>query len=173
MPDYESFNGGRICKVAGTSAYWDNRGYPASANWRYYPTTYGSVPTCGYDGAVNNPIPPSKSPNFWAASRAIATLARTGRYSTSGSEYLDTGYWYSVDIPNGFSAGSVSIQAWDRTSNCDAGCRTPMGDDNGPHTRFRVYKAGAMKYDMSTLQTPSCTSGSAHSGYVTSNASST
>lgn len=175
VPDYESFTGGRICKVAGTSAYWDNRGSSGSSNWRYYPKSYsGGAPTCGYNGTMNNPIPASKSPNFWAAVEGYGNSHGNGdAYSTSGSEYLDTGYWYSVDIPDGFTAGSVSIQAWDGTSNCDitGGCRTPMGDDSGPHTRFRVYKAGAMKYDMSTLETPSCASGSADSGYVTSNSS--
>jgi hypothetical protein len=172
VPDLGSFSGGRICKVSGTSAYWDNRGSTDSGDWRYYPKSYGSAPTCGYNGSVNSPIPPTKSPNFWAAVEGYGNDHGNGdAYSTNGSEYLDTGYWYSIDIPAGFSAGSVSIQAWDGASNCDIGCRTPMGDDSGPHTRFRVYKAGAMKYDMSTLETPSCSSGSADSGYVTSNAS--
>ncbi len=115
-------------------------------------------------------IPSQKSPGMWAAVEGYSQQHANGdAYSTHGDEYRDTGYWYSIDIPpGGVNGDEISIQAWDGTSNCELGCRTPMGDESGPHTRFRVFKAGDMKFDMSALTPADCSSGSADSGYMTS-----
>ena len=94
-------------------------------------------------------IPTDKSPGMWAAIEGFSNAHGNGdAYSTTGAEHRNTGYWYSVDIPTGFTASSVSIQAFDLTSNCDLGCRTKLGDQSGPPTQLVVYKAGALKFDL-------------------------
>lgn len=151
---------GQSCSVPGAGAYWykySNSGGAFPAGWRYRNSSY-SYPDCTYGSGVH-PIPTQKSPNFWAAIESYNYGHANGdAYSNAGSEYRDTGYWYSVDAPaSGVNGGTISIQAWDLTYNCNSivgGCRTPMGDTGGNSNstvRMRVYKAGALKYDMSTI----------------------
>lgn len=159
------------CEVPGTNSYWykENSGYTFPRGWRYRNNPGFNYPDCTY-GAPVSPIPSEKSPNFWAAVEGYNNAHGNGdAYSTKGDEYRDTGYWYSVDIPDSGVNGNVSIQAWDGATNCELGCRTPMGDDGGPSTRFRVYRAGALKFDMSAITPASCSTGSNDSGYVSSN----
>ncbi|MBS1849255.1 MAG: hypothetical protein JST73_13350, partial [Actinobacteria bacterium] len=111
-----------------------------------------SLPACTYAGYQDSPIPTQKSPNFWAAIEGYTNNHANGdAYSTSGAQHRNTGYWYAVDIPASGLTNPVSVQAWDLNSNCKLTCRTAMGDDSGPRVRMVVYKAGALKFDMTQI----------------------
>lgn len=137
-------NAARIVRVGGTWYY--ARDLP-DCTWSYARTTTTTVPA--------NPIPPEKSPNFWAAIESYTYGHNNGdAYSNAGTEYRDTGYWYSIDIPDsGVTDGVISIQAFDLAFR-NVGSRSPTGDasaNNNSVVRMRVYKAGALKYDMSAI----------------------
>lgn len=153
-PALPNVPGGGTCRVPGTNGYWYqyNGGYTFPAGWRYY-NSNNTYTNCTY-GPVIQPIPAAKSPNMWAAIESYGYGHANGdAFSNKGAEYRSTGYWYSVDIPDtGVTNGTVSIQAWDLGYNCELGCRSPEGDTGGQTpVRMRVFKAGALKYDMSAL----------------------
>ena len=173
VPNQPNGNG---CNPKGNSNYyWYHNGGGGTfpTNWRYRQRSYNTGETCTYGGTQDSPIPVEKSPNFWAAVEAYGNNHTNGDvYSTNGGEYRDTGYYYSIDIPpGGVNGNSLSIQIWDGSTNCNFngdGCRTVMGDSGSDHTRFRVWKAGDQKFDMSAITPASCGTGSADSGYITS-----
>lgn len=164
VPDQGSFRNGRYCRVVvgGTQVgYWwehdTGEPYPEGFRYRRGSTINNDYPECGYDGETTSPIPVEKSPNMWAAIESYNYGHHNGdAFSNKGDEYRDTGYWYSIDIPDSGVTGSMSIQAWDLAYNEileGPKDRSPMGDTSGPMpTRMRVYKADTLKYDMSAIK---------------------
>ncbi len=130
--------------------------------WGYGNGRGSGLPRCTYDHTVSqNPIPASKSPNFWAAISGPGMYAPNGdahapRCASSGNcgttdntMYRPEGYWYSI-TPS--SSGSTSLQIFDAdqssTSRVDTG-DTRYGGSVNQHTRYTLYDSGATPYDQS------------------------
>lgn len=158
-PPDADFNGGRWCGVVynGTRrGYWDRYVNP----WQFHSSsTKYNIPDCWY--ADTNSIPPSKSPNFWAAISGPGMFAPNGdahapRCASSGNcgttdntMYRPEGYWYAV-VPS--VNGTVSMQIFDAdqsaTSTVPTG-DTRYGGSTNQHTRFTLYDSNATPYDQS------------------------
>ena len=112
----------------------------------------------------NNPIPTSKSPNFWAAIAGPGMTAPNGdayapRCSSAGNcssndntMYRPSGYVYSIDVPSGTTSGNLSVQIFDATMSASGSSARPTGDtryggSTNQHTKFTVMDAGTTPYD--------------------------
>lgn len=149
-----------------------------SGGWHYAV----ELPDCLFTHTVedteefpNNPIPEEKSPNFWAAisgpgmfsfnGDAYAPRCKTsgGCSSNSNSMYRPTGYYFSLDVPSGTTAGNISLQVFDAAQSSSSGTKTPTGDvryggNQNQETTFTLYNAGLTPYDMGDdVQVSGCT----------------
>lgn len=155
VPDYASFFTKNFCNVRVGSTvvgYWARASSTNTSNWYYRLGSSGtSNPDCGYGGGNASPIPADKSPGMWASVLGPDNSRVNGDiYSTKDGDYRATGYWYSIDVPaSGVTGGSISVQIFDASRNCDVvSCRTPMGDDGGVAMQYSVYDSGSTPYDM-------------------------
>lgn len=118
----------------------------------------------------NNPIPASKSPNFWAAIAGPGMFTNNGdayapRCWTSGqcavptppatnpnTMYRPKGYFYALDVPSGTTSGNISVQIFDATQSQTSGTAptgdTRYGGSSIQDTTFTLWNAGTTPYDM-------------------------
>lgn len=153
------------CRVSGESARWERIGpgeFPTG--YAYYNDGFGSG-TCQYS---ISPIPPERSPKMWAAIQSYGWGHQSGdAYSTAGAEHRDTGYWYSVDIPESGVTGPLSIQVFDLVLHCATmPCASPVGDQGvSMQIRMAVYDAGPFQFDLSgATPMPGCDTGWVRNG---------
>lgn len=151
--------------------------------WNYNGTNYygSDLPNCYWTvtttNTVNkpiNPIPSSKSPNFWAAIAGPGMFipngdARAPRCLSSGNcgtadnpFYTPSGYDYALDVPAGTTSGPISMQIFDATQSQTSGTAATgdvlYGGTTIQHTAFTLYDSGSTPYDRGDdTVVPGCT----------------